>query len=82
MKKKRSRRTFLHLAISLMPLLLLASTASSGRRAARAGAPTGDSGVCMSQCHVNMSDCLGDGGGYSCIESFYECSAGCNQLLQ
>ena len=82
MKKKRSRRMLLNLALSLMALLVIVPAGSSSRTKASASTRSADSGVCMSQCHVDMSDCLGNGGGYSCIDTFYECSAGCYQLLQ
>lgn len=82
MKKKGSRPILLALLLSLVALLVLAPTASSSRTTARAGWAAGAAEDCMSQCHINMSDCLGNGGGYSCIEEFYECSACCNQLLQ
>jgi hypothetical protein len=81
MKQKRSRRHLINLALSLMALLMLAMSAPSSGKTARASAPQRDSGDCMSQCHMNMSDCLGNGGGYSCIEAFNECSGGCNQLM-
>jgi hypothetical protein len=80
MKRKRTRLLLINLALTLM--LMLLPVRSSSKTTRPSSATTGDSGDCMSQCHMNMSDCLGNGGGYSCIESFYECSAGCNQLLQ
>jgi hypothetical protein len=80
-KEKSSRRHLIKLALSLMALLVLTMSAPTGGTTAQRGATARDSGDCMSQCHTNMSDCLGNGGGYSCIEEFYSCSGGCNQFM-
>ena len=82
-KKQNSLRLLINLALSLMALLMLASNAPTGMTTTtRTSATVRDSGDCMSQCHMDMSDCLGNGGGHSCIEEFHRCSGGCNQLMQ
>lgn len=84
MKKEGTRRIVINLALFMLALVLLASTGpSQGAEASRASAvASSDAGDCMSQCHMNMSDCLGNGGGYQCIDDFYACSRGCDQLMQ
>jgi hypothetical protein len=84
MKKEGARRISINLALFLMALVMLVSTGPSTRtRAALKGATrASDSGDCMSQCHMNMSDCLGNGGGHQCMDDFYECSRGCDQMMQ
>jgi len=85
MKREGARPILIKLALFLMALLMLASTGPSAwTRAARASATQvrSASDDCMSQCHMNMSDCLGNGGGYQCIDDFYECSRGCDQMMQ
>jgi hypothetical protein len=82
MKRKRSRLLLINLALTLMLVLVLLPVGTSSKTTQPASATAAASGDCMSQCHMDMSDCLGNGGGYSCIESFSECSAGCNQIMQ
>ena len=78
MKHESTRRILLKLVLSLVALLVLVSAGPPNRL----GASRDDSGVCTSQCHMDMSDCLGNGGGQSCMDAFGECNARCYQELQ
>jgi hypothetical protein len=79
--KKRPRGILFTLALSIL-LLFATGAAGAGGNSTAARPAFDNTSLCLAQCHIDLSDCLGAGGGHDCIDVFTECSIRCYLLPQ